>query len=92
MDLSAPSHPDPVVLLSREAENLDMRLGSIPSVATHPKEGCKLPLGREKQSHFCPSVSAEHVTVYLVSIPINFDRPLNTLALSSAAREALEAL
>jgi hypothetical protein len=48
MDPSAPSHPDPVVLLSREAENLDMRLASIPLIATHPKEGCQLPPGAKE--------------------------------------------
>jgi len=50
VDPSAPSHPNPVVLLSREAENLDMTLAPIPLIATHPKEGCKLSLAREKLS------------------------------------------
>jgi hypothetical protein len=52
MDPSAQTHPDPVVLLSREAENLDMRFASIPLIATHTKEGCKLPLARKKRSRF----------------------------------------
>ncbi len=39
MDPSAPSRLNPAVLLSREAENVDMTLASIPLIATHPKEG-----------------------------------------------------
>ncbi len=67
-----------------------MTLTSIPLIATHPKEGCKLSLARENLSRSQPSVSAEHLVVYLVSVPITYERPLNTLMLASLIREALE--
>ena len=92
VDPSAPSHPNPVVLLSREAENLDMTLAPIPLIATHPKEACKLSLAREKLSRSLPPVSAKHLAVYLVSVPITYEMPSNTHTLSSLSREALEDL
>jgi len=67
-----------------------MTLASIPLIATHPKEGCKLSLALEKLPRSQSSVSAEHLMVYLVSVPITYERLLNTLKLSSLIREALE--